>query len=138
MTVKVAGLWELGWCAPITEFDLWTFPLRVFGVDEWCMSPVSGIDKPRVTEFDHIGDAIRANPELSVVFLDEKGDVPLSEFEHPEDVLYITGRASFSPLQSIGAEHEHVSVRIETAEGKGLLWPHQAIAIVLYDRASKA
>ena len=142
MTIKVAGMWELGWCAPLTEFDLWAFPLRDFGVAEWIMAPVSGVQK-KVTEVERINDAIEANPELTLVFVDEKGETPLQEFEHPEDALYVLGRANFSPLanrrgvlQETG--RKFVSVRIETAESKGLLWPHQAIAIVLYDRANKA
>jgi tRNA(Leu) C34 or U34 (ribose-2'-O)-methylase TrmL len=137
MTIKVAGMWELGWCAPLTEFDLWAFPLRDFGVAEWIMAPVSGVQK-KVTEVAGIDAAIAANPELTVVFVDEDGATPLQEFRHPEDALYVLGRASSSPMRSFGAAHEHVSVRIETQEAKGLLWPHQAIAIVLYDRARKA
>jgi len=136
-------MWEFGYSAPLTEFDLWAFPLRDFGVDEWYMSPVSGIDKKQVTEAERIGDVLTVNPELTVVFVDEKGETPLSEFEHPEDALYVLGRANFSPLANRngvfgGVAHKYVSVRIETVEGKGLLWPHQAIAIVLHDRASKA
>jgi len=137
MTIKVAGMWELGYCAPLTEFDLWAFPLRDFGVAEWIMAPVSGVQK-KVTEVERLGDAIAANPELTVVFVDEAGETPLQDFEHPENALYVLGRANFSPMRSFGADHEHVSVRVETQEAKGLLWPHQAIVIVLYDRARKA
>lgn len=137
MTIKVAGMWELGYCAPLTEFDLWAFPLRDFGVAEWIMAPVSGIGK-RVTEVEQISEAFDANPELTVVFVDEKGETPLQDFQHPEDALYVLGRASFSPLLSLGHTVKHVSVKIETKEGKGLLWPHQAIAVVLYDRAKKS
>ena len=130
MTVKVAGCWEHGWLAPITEYDLWAFPLRDFGVDEWYMAPVSGIEG-RVTELRDVYEAIGLNPDLAPVYVDERGSVPLSVFEHPENTLYILGKAGFSPMR------DGLSVRVETASNSGLLWPHQAICNVLYDRMIK-
>jgi hypothetical protein len=129
--VKVAGIWERGWMAPITEFDLWAFPLRDFGVDEWIMTPVSGIAE-KVTEFKNMGAVIEANSDLIPVYVDEKGETPLSQFEHPDNALYILGKAGRSEFR------KGISVKIETKEDSGLLWPHQAICVVLYDRKSKA
>lgn len=126
-------MWELGWNTPIMEFDLWAFMLRDFGVDELIMSPVSGIDR-KVTEHPNPEAALDANPDLVVVFVDEKGKTPLADFEHPRDVLYVFGKASRSPL---ALRPKAQSVRIETQEKKGLLWPHQAAAILLYDRQVK-
>lgn len=130
MTVKVAGCWELGWLAPITEYDLWNFPLRDFGVDEWYMTPFSGIGR-KVTEIRDIREAVGLNPDLTPVYVDERGSAPLSDFTHPENALYILGKAGFSPIR------DGLSVRVETASNSGLLWPHQAIGIVLYDRIVK-
>ena len=86
-----------------------------------------GRDK-QVTEFPNIEEAINANPDLSCVYIDEKGNLPLHDFQHPKNALYIFGKAGYSPW------HGGVSVYIET---EGRLWPHQAACIVLYDRMMK-
>ncbi len=132
--VKVLGCWELGWSTPIMEFDLWHFPLRDFEVDELIMTPISGISQ-KVTEYATIEDAINANKNLTPVFLDEDGEVELDVFIHPVDVLYIFGKASYSPFSARAKQGQ--SVKIETAQGKGMLWPHQAASIVLRDRHMK-
>ncbi len=131
---KVVGCWELGWNTPICEYDLWAFPVRDFGCAEFIMTPVSGIGRS-ITEMPDVSEAILSNPELVPVFIDENGETPLPDFEHPKDALYILGKASFSPFASIGSGH--ASVRIPTSENKGLLWPHQAVTLVLYDRKLK-
>jgi hypothetical protein len=133
--IKVAGVWELGWNTPILEVNLWQFPLRDFGVSEWYMAPVSGIANKKVTEIAGINEAIELNPDLTPVYVDELGEEPLKDFEHPEDVLYIFGKAAFSPWASNGKRGR--SIRIETAEDKALLWPHQCACLVLYDRMVK-
>jgi len=132
--IKVLGCWELGWSTPIMEFDLWYFPLRDFKVDEFIMCPNSGIAR-NVTEFKDIQAAIDANPDLTPIFLDEDGETELSDFIHPVDALYIFGKASYSPFSAMAKKGQ--SVKIETGEGKGMLWPHQAASIVLYDRHLK-
>ena len=131
--IKVVGCWELGWSTPIMEFDLWTYPMRDFGVDELIMTPVSGIDA-RVTEFKTVNEAITANPNLTPVYIDEDAKQGLVDFRHPHDALYILGKANYSPYAAVGKKG--VSVRVETKE-HGLLWPHQAACIVLYDRYAK-
>jgi len=131
--IKVAGMWELGWNTPIMEYDLWAFMLRDFGVDEICMAPVSGIRKD-VREFSSLEEAMAKNADLVPVLVDEKGEVALQDFKHPENTLYVFGKASYSPLARLP---KALSVRIETATASGLLWPHQAAAIVLYDRQVK-
>jgi hypothetical protein len=136
--VKVAGIWEIGWNTPYSEYDLWEYPLKDFGVDEWYMTPVTGIAK-QLTEVHELQDAISQNPDLQVVFVDEKADTPLKDFVHPENVLYVLGRTSISPYISYKREQD-MGVRIETKPiepSGGLLWSHQAISIVLYDRLMK-
>lgn len=133
--IKVAGLWELGWNTPIMEYELWAYLLQDFGIDEWIMSPVSGIDKPNITEVVDIRATINQNPDITPVYLEENGKTPLSEFKHPKDVMYILGKASFSPWLS--NNKKGISVRIEMPVARGGLWPHQAIGIVLYDRMLK-
>ena len=136
MTVAVAGSWELGYSAPLTERDLWAYPLREYGVDEWIMAPVSGIQDPLLTEVDDLGPLV-ADTELTVVFVDEHGTTELAEFVHPPDALYVCGKASFSSLAAYGMDGD-VSVRIATPRASGMLWPHQAICLVLADRMVKS
>ena len=134
--IKVAGMWEFGWSTPITEYDLWNFPLRDFAVDEWYMSPVTGIAKNNLSELANIKESIELNPDLVPVYIDEKGETELQDFEHPENVLYILGRAASSPYTSNGSTG--LSIRIQTPAMGGMLWPHQCIAMVLYDRMQKS
>jgi len=132
--IKVAGMWELGWNTPIKEMDLWQYPLQEFGVDELIMAPISGI-KAKVIEVATIKDAITDNPGLTPVFCHELGDVEIKDFAHPENALYIFGRANYSPFNNIAGGD--LSIRIATKLNKGMLWPHQAASIILYDRFKK-
>lgn len=133
--IKVAGVWEQGWITPIQEYDLWTFPLRAFGVAEWYMAPVSGIDR-RVTEIKDIQEALDNNLDLTPVYLDEEGSTLLSDFKHPQNALYLLGKAGYSPWRAHGKPNN--SVRIETEADRGLLWPHQCICVALRDRMVKS
>lgn len=138
MTVKIAGIWELGWSTPIKEVELWQFPLRDFEVDEFLMTPISGIASKHVEERSTMQEIIsEARSEgLTIVFVDEGGATPLREFEHPQDVLYVFGKAGSSP-KILHEEEGDITLSIETPQAKGLLWPHQAASIILYDRTIK-
>ena len=132
--IKVAGCWEQGWNTPILEYDLWFFPLKEYGVDEFIMTPVSGIDR-KVTEYKDICDVIIDNEDLTIVYVDEEGEEELEDFDHPENALYICGKANFSPMKVMGNAR---SVRIQTTNHGGRLWPHQAMCLVLDDRKRKS
>lgn len=134
MAVTVVGLWELGYCAPLNERDLWLFPLRDYQVDRWVMSPVSGIDEPELEEVADLADLEASGVR---VFVDERAPVELSEFEHPEDAVYIFGRANYSPFRAMLRPGD-LSVRIDTPMAGGLLWPHQVAVMVLRDRETKS
>jgi hypothetical protein len=136
MTVKVAGLWELGYSAPLTEFFHWHYPLRDFGVSELIMSPISGIQNEGLVEYVDPAAAIQANPDLTVVFVDEKGSEDLETFVHPENALYVFGRANLSAMTAYGRPGDR-SLKISTVTNQGLLWPHQVAVLVLYDRFKK-
>lgn len=135
--IKVVGCWELGYNTPLVEFDQWAFPLRDFGVDEFIMTPVSGIDRKKFFKEDvDIPTVVEHNPELTPVYFDEQGTTLLQDFVHPENALYILGKASYSPWIANGSNG--ISVKIPTSFNGGLLWPHQVICMALYDRMMKA
>ena len=134
--IHVAGIWELGWNTPIKEVELWQFMLRDFGVEEFHMAPVTGIKNMYLTkEWANIQEIIEHHrtEDFNIVFVDERAEVELQDFVHPEKVLYVCGRANFSPLLGFKQEGDQI-VKIKTVLNRGLLWPHQAMAVVLYDR----
>jgi hypothetical protein len=135
--IKVAGYWEFGWLTPITEISMWIYMLKDFGVDEFYISPISGIKSNKVIEKPSLKEVLNVNKNLSRVYLSEKGDIPLRLFTHPEDALYITGKTSgIEPYINYGSEKDFY-VKIETFNNIGGLWGHQATSIALYDRLIK-
>ena len=134
--VEVAGIWEQGWNTPIAESVQWEMMLREYGVNALSMCPVSGIAAPWgaapwIKEYANMDELLASKPGLTWVFVTENGGSELSEFEHPENALYVFGRAS----QSVPVPDGALTVKI--APGKGCLWAHQACAVVLYDRHLK-
>lgn len=136
MSIAIAGLWELGHSAPLTEAGLWSYPLRDFAVDEWHMSPVSGIaNEELLTEWDDPHEMIRRLGESHrLVFVTENAGTELADFEHPTGpTCYVFGKATWSPFKTMATEND-LSVRIGTRRGLGLLWPHQCMVSVLWHR----
>lgn len=131
--VEVAGIWELGWSAPITEAVQWEMVLREFGVERLNMTPVSGIKKRWINEYPSM-EGLLDDRDLEPVFVDENGETELRDFDHPESALYVFGKITYSPFSDLAQEHR--SIRIDSKK-PGMLLPHQALAIVLYDRGSK-
>jgi len=131
--IVVASIWEEGWFDFKTEVNLWYYPLKDFGVDEFAMTPISGIQlNNRVKEFKTIEDIIQ-HYNLPVILCTEFGDSTLEEFKHPKDALYLFNRTSGGDLTSL----QDYSLRIRTKNNKGMLWGHQAASIILYDRFLK-
>jgi hypothetical protein len=142
MGVKVAGLWEMNWNTPLCESHLWTFPLREFDIMDWAMYPITGIthnesrSKMNLTEYDSILTMVNEFSEDYVrVFVDEKGETTLDEFEHPENAVYFFGNAGRSPMES--KREGDLSVRLQTVANNGVMWPHQILVAVMYDRQTK-
>lgn len=142
MSVVVAGIWELGWNIPLSESWLWTFPLREFGVMDWHMTPMTGIIHNEIhanmilTEHHTTQEMVNSMPEeYTRVFVDEKGSIPLQEFEHPENAVYFFGKAGESPVSF--KREKDVSVYIPTKQNSGVMWPHQVLVAILYDRMIK-
>lgn len=136
--VKIVGLWELGYNTPLIELDQWQYPLRDFSVDEFYMTPVTGIRSDYVKEIHDMAEFLdqQRNMGLQIVFVDEKGTTELQQFEHPQNVVYVFGKASISPMQAYYKEGDQ-SLLIRTKFNGGLLWPHQCAVTILYDRMNK-
>ena len=149
MSIKVAGHWELSWNAPIKEAELWNFPLRDFAIKDWFMWPVSGVlhnerQKVDLHERNTFKDILEENQDLPHVYVEPYNPafpkhVPqdLRTFEHPRDVLYIFGSAHFNPPSYNHMREQDTSVAIPTIGNKGVLWPHQCLVTLFYDRLMK-
>jgi hypothetical protein len=137
--IKVASVWEHGWMYPLMEVDLWRMMLRSFNIDYFYMTPISGIRKYKnFKEVSSMEEILDKNKNLNKVFVSEKGDINLKEFDHPKNTLYIFNRSGGADTLRFKTNND-VSVFIETPNSKeiGLLWGHQACSIVLYDRFLK-
>lgn len=130
--VVVCGVWEQGWFDYQTELNLWRFPLKDLGVDEFAMTPISGLESNKVREFHSIEEMVN-NYNLPIINCTEHGVSNLKDFQHPKDALYIFNKTSGGNLPII-PDH---TLKIETKLNKGMLWGHQAASIILYDRFLK-
>lgn len=142
MSVKVAGIWELNWNTPLCESHLWTFPLREFNIMDWAMSPITGIThnenntKMSLTEYQTVSEMVEEfSGDCVRVFVDEKGETPLDEFKHPENAIYFFGNAGRAPTDY--KREGDLSVRLQTVANNGVMWPHQILVAVMYDRQTK-
>ena len=117
------------------EIDLWRFMMAEFIIDELIMSPISGITNNLVKEVVSLAQAIKDNPLLDVVHVTADADVDLADFAHPLNALYLFGTANLDTVSCMKEGHQ--AVRIPTVMNQAGLWPHQAAAIILYDRNLK-
>lgn len=139
MSVKIVGFWERGWDTPWQEFNWWIHPIKEFGVTEFYMNPVTGLDKAAVNEFSDLSNII-AQADLegaTCVYLDEAADVELPDFVHPTNAVYIVGRTSYSPYATSYRAGTDLAVKIPSITNSGGFWGHQAATMVLYDRYLK-
>jgi hypothetical protein len=133
--LKIAGMWELGWNTPIKEIDLWEMILGEFEIDQFYMTPISGILNKYVTEREHLREIIDENKNITKVFVDITGEEELQNFIHPKNVLYIFGKVGPSAIAY--KQKGDKSLRVNTPTMKSMLWPHQVCSIILYDRYIK-
>lgn len=128
--VVVGAEWEFGWNTPIKEYDLWHFPMREFKVDELAFTPISGIKKKGIREFNNMDDMI-AYYNLPVIICHEHGEFDAKTFKHPEKALYLFGRTSRDILPMY---KDYPSIKVVTPVNKGMLWGHQAASIIMYEK----
>jgi hypothetical protein len=145
--IKIAGRWELEWNTPIKEVELWNLLLRDHKISDWYMFPITGIkhieaEWVNLHERETFRDILDENQDLVHVYFEpynvvqqkERG-IDLREFNHPKDVMYIFGSAHFNPARF--KRDTDLIVQIPTIQNEGVLWPHQCLAVCLYDRLNK-
>lgn len=138
MSIKIVGHWERGWDTPWQEYNWWIHPLREFGVEEFYMSPITGIGHSAVHEFKDLKPFLDSpeNDNYTRVYVDENADTSLPDFVHPENALYIFGRTSYDVI--VNKRPEDLGVKIPTVKNGGGFWAHQAASLLLYDRFLKS
>jgi len=144
--VTVVGHWEWRDMVPMTEAPLWNLPLRDFGIEDWRMVPVSGIKnsqrKVELSEYPDYASALEDGTDRPRVFIEPRTvhqnpiTTWLPNFRHPKDCIYIFGSAHYNPTMFHRRPDDPV-VTIPTVQNRGVLWPHQAALIVLYDRTQR-
>jgi tRNA(Leu) C34 or U34 (ribose-2'-O)-methylase TrmL len=146
--IVIAGKWDL-WENPQQEYlTHWRFMTKHFGVDALYMTPITKsidtnvLDSTETTFFElpTYEDVIKANPGLTPVIIDENGKTSLKDFSHPEDALYLFGRTGYSAKDVLSDQIISVSIPSwskNKTDSLGLLHPHQAASIILYDRMNK-
>lgn len=148
MAVAVAGRWELSWNTPIKEAELWNLVLRDFAIKDWYMWPISGIkhneqQSVHLHERDSFEQILNENKNTTHVYFEPYNPtsphnyIDLREFKHPKNALYIFGSVGYNPIPGHKREGKDISVVIPTIENKGVPWPHQCLAICLYDKLVK-
>jgi len=108
------------------------------------MSPITGIthvdawnaNQLVLTEYESVKTMIdEFSGDFTRVFVSEDGDELVTEFVHPENVVYIFGRVGQSPIQY--KRPEDLSVKLATKINTGTMWPHQCLVTILHDRLMK-
>ena len=131
--IKVAGIWQDGWgLTAEIEWALWEFPCRTYEVAQWYMSPIRMPDRGKMlTQVDTVQDAIDQNPDFTPIFVEEAGTTDLTDFEHPENALYIFGSEGESAWLRKGQPGISVQIPVPI---NGILWGHQCVPLVLQHR----
>jgi hypothetical protein len=112
------------------------------------MWPISGIvhsEKDFVTlkERQTFEEILAENEDYTKVYVEPLNPMRpftptwLPDFEHPENALYIFGSAHMDP-RALHQKEEDLCVTLPTLDNKGVLWPHQVLVTVLYDRLIKS
>jgi len=116
---------------------MWIHPIKEFGIDNFYMCPVTGIDKSRCLERDNIDTVFTDNPDHVRVFVDENATTLLQDFVHPENAIYVVGKTSYSPYTTHYREGVDQAVKIPSINNSGGFWGEQALTMILYDRYTK-
>jgi len=140
MVVTIAGLWELGWTAPISEIDLWNVICIEFNIQKLLMVPVTGVhNKCKVLQETNDLPTVLKEINFPIIIFDELAENTLEDLIHPNDCVYLFGKATRSGVDlARDSKLPYTAVRVKTPANKGSLWAFHIASIVLYDRQVKA
>jgi len=127
--ITFVGHWEKDWLAPKVELFMWRQLKAAYHVERLVMVPRLLGKRTSVDEFETMDEAL-ADCAGSFVLLEPTGDTTLAEFSHPEDAVYIFGKAGTNNLKFSGVAD---TVRIVTPSSVDM-FAINAAAIVLAHR----
>lgn len=132
MRVSLLALWESGWLPRKVEAFMWRQLASAYRVDELALCPLAIAPRENLRQFATVGEAL-PNLQGEPIFLDPNKGEPLASFTHPDEAVYVFGRAGDDNRRwSQGRRF----VRIVTPAQVDF-FALQAAAIVLYDRETK-
>jgi len=140
--ITVIGAWEPNWMdAERTERRLWKQTLQSYQVDEWRMWPPQGGVFTSPLQFDNLTSSLEGTTGTRIFVTPEKTTqdfnlttIDLTEYEHPEDAVYIFGSTDQNNRDIIRDGDDVVT--IFTPQMTDWFAP-VALSAVLYDRFSK-
>lgn len=125
--ITVIGIWEPTWFEYAkTERRVWKQTIDSFNVDVWCMY----VD-PEEMERDEKPWTFLVAPRSC-----DENAIPLTEFEHPKDAVYVFGNTP-NHLKRYIREGDQV-VTIPVPNPNASMFGHCALPVVLYDRMIKS
>ena len=111
---------------------MWKQISSAFEVDRLIFSPPK-LNQQKPEEYNSIPDALISS-ECHPVFMTPDKGIPLSEYTHPDQAIYVFGNAQDDNLRWVNSESDIVCIRTPAAVD---FFGISAVAIVLYDRLLK-
>lgn len=96
MSATLVAFREKRWLDQRTEHAMWSHLARAYGADLQLLENLSEMD---------------CDPNAQIIVVDEEGSVVLSDYEHPENAVYVFGR---SQQRLLPLFDDVDSVRIDT------------------------
>ena len=125
--VTLVGFWEYGWLEPKVELFMFRQLCAAYKVDRLVMIPTLLGPRTSVDQYDTLEEALESCSGERI-FLEPSGSEHLDTFDHPEDAVYIFGKAMIS-----NRHEEGKMVRINTPSMTDM-FAVNAAAIVLDNR----
>lgn len=125
--ITIIGMWESEWLDPKIEMFMWRQLCAAYKVDRLVMVPKLLENRTNVDQFDTVAEAIKSCYGTKII-MEPKGNVKLNTLNHPENAVYIFGKAGKNNQDIDG-----MKVRIDTPTMTDM-FAISAAAIVLASR----
>lgn len=137
-SVTVLGMWER-WLEPERfERRVWKHTIQAFKVDRWGMCDVAGGPFTSPVQYADLATMLAAHPGPKTFLIPPgriEGTGNLSEYEHPENAIYVFGRGGENLVKHVTPADDVVSIHMPL--GGAELYAAVALGQVLYDRQVK-